>query len=591
MPPKAIISLVCLPLAIALKCVAAASLLRSPLPPAEGFGASAEGGAGGTTIWVTNLNSHGPGSLRAAIDTRGRRAIKFEVAGTIELRRDSIVIGGPFRTQWESRIRAGQPPPLNPYSNVTVDGSSAPTPGITISGCVFLQYGASHVVLRHLRTRDNGFVRTNFGTGITVADGSHHVLIDHCSLSWGRTKMITFYGACSNIALQWCIIADANKACFVANGADRVSIHHSLFANCGDRPPAIGGGVDPKTGEPLVRLNRKVNRTPEDFANARPAASILIEGAASPVRLRATAADRDGQIVSYTWYFGDGSYGVGASVKHAYRIPDEYIATLFAMDQLGMTGMARARAPVRADGSVRAELLALPPAPTTLGPTPIAHEPAVTVRVPRRASPGASDTFLSQTHWRGACELTPFVNFNTWRLVPEGEIVARALHDGERLHLIIDVANPWPGSVRPARRAETEIWLRGGVEVYLSPRWGSGPWFALVVNRIGVMYDAKGFDHGWDPPVPWQARSREEDGRWIIEIVIPFRSFGMDATRTDSAFGLKLCRMSQQTPGRDGGPWIRQRTAIWPTLAPTPRNRHSVTYSPDPGVYAEVVPE
>ena len=38
-------------------------------PGAEGFGGRAKGGAGGRTIWVTNLDSKGPGSLRDAIDT------------------------------------------------------------------------------------------------------------------------------------------------------------------------------------------------------------------------------------------------------------------------------------------------------------------------------------------------------------------------------------------------------------------------------------------------------------------------------------------------------------------------------------------
>ncbi|MDP6504558.1 MAG: hypothetical protein QF886_13120, partial [Planctomycetota bacterium] len=130
-------------------------------PDAEGFGATVKGGRGGPVVWVTNLDSHGPGSLRAAVDTKGPRTIKFKVGGTIELWRDTLDIGGPFETEFLRLRNDGKPAAQieNPYSFVTIDGSSAPPPGITISGNVILsRYGFKEVILRHLRIRDNGFI-------------------------------------------------------------------------------------------------------------------------------------------------------------------------------------------------------------------------------------------------------------------------------------------------------------------------------------------------------------------------------------------------------------------------------------------------
>ena len=78
---------------------------------------------------VTNLNDSGEGSLREALErASGHRTIVFDIAGTIELDSDIGV--------W------------NPY--VTVDGLSAPSPGITLR-----HYGlgirAHDVKIYHLR--------------------------------------------------------------------------------------------------------------------------------------------------------------------------------------------------------------------------------------------------------------------------------------------------------------------------------------------------------------------------------------------------------------------------------------------------------
>ncbi|MCK5228276.1 MAG: PKD domain-containing protein, partial [Desulfobulbaceae bacterium] len=50
-----------------------------------------------------------------------------------------------------------------------------------------------------------------------------------------------------------------------------------------------------------------------------------------------SSTDSDGEIVSYSWDFGDGETGVGETVDHTYAVAGEYTATLTLMDNDGAT--------------------------------------------------------------------------------------------------------------------------------------------------------------------------------------------------------------------------------------------------------------
>lgn len=134
-----------------------------------------KGGRGGQVLRVTNLKKEGPGSLRAAIDVKGPRTIVFEVGGVIDLERSVIHINEP---------------------NVTIAGQTAPAPGITIiRGGINIR--APQTIVQHIRIRTGVDGQTKASgwevDGLNIS-AAHHVIIDHCSMSWAIDENMSVSG-------------------------------------------------------------------------------------------------------------------------------------------------------------------------------------------------------------------------------------------------------------------------------------------------------------------------------------------------------------------------------------------------------------
>ena len=194
-----------------------------PGTPYEGFGAATTGGAGKPVYRVTTLADSGSGSLRDALSA-GNRCIVFDVAGDISLR-GQLYVDGAF---------------------VTVDGFSAPSPGITLRdyGIGMWGTGGVHdVILRGLRFRNAGQKTCAAGKcwdAIQIKNGAYRVIIDHVSIDRASDGGIDIGGEAGNptkdITIQWSILSGTKNQSLVAR-ATRVSMHHNLFINGQNRNP------------------------------------------------------------------------------------------------------------------------------------------------------------------------------------------------------------------------------------------------------------------------------------------------------------------------------------------------------------------
>ncbi|NJC41675.1 pectate lyase [Brevundimonas alba] len=154
---------------------AAAEAGLPAFPGAQGWAARTIGGRGGEIIRVTNLNSEGPGSLRAAIEADGPRIVVFEVGGVIDLNRKTLKIANPF---------------------ITIAGQTAPSPGITlIRGG--MDIGGHDVIVQHIRIRPGSAGQewmSGWDEDSISTQTAYNVIVDHCSLEWGTDENLSASG-------------------------------------------------------------------------------------------------------------------------------------------------------------------------------------------------------------------------------------------------------------------------------------------------------------------------------------------------------------------------------------------------------------
>ncbi len=237
----------------------------------EGYGTTSTGGMGGTVYWVdcslgdldVALDAHAgtyvdPCGLRKACLQSGARVIKFVNGGTITL--NSTI-----------RLSAG---------NITIDGFSAPSPGVTIThtqanhGGISLSPAKgtheSNYIINHLRFDGlyDEYPSHTVGWALLTADADNYVIVDGQRVGSKLTDVIldhltvmdlqdktTLWGAVENVTFSNNLYYGCTLATLVSfyygefQGVpydllkNQISFHHNVWAENSQRNPQLRGWI------------------------------------------------------------------------------------------------------------------------------------------------------------------------------------------------------------------------------------------------------------------------------------------------------------------------------------------------------------
>jgi len=200
----------------------------------EGYGYQAVGGGEKPIYHVTTLADSGVGSLRDAVSV-GSRYVVFDVAGTITL-----------ITRLDLRG-------TSKYF-LTIDGSTAPSPGITLTPGSALDDAIrigdiDNLILTHLRVKGSfdfltipGANEDGMSTNSSAATSfASNMVWDHLTVRNVGDAAVDLWDRVQDFTMSYCLIMRNMHP--MTTGGDtpsaRQTLHHNVWANNGERQPQL----------------------------------------------------------------------------------------------------------------------------------------------------------------------------------------------------------------------------------------------------------------------------------------------------------------------------------------------------------------
>ncbi len=209
-------------------------LSQSAVAQFVGFGSITNGAddcpSGAPEVYrVTNLNNSGSGSFRDAVSQECRHVV-FDVGGEIDV---------------TSTIRISD-------SYITIDGSTAPSPGITLNvpGERLVLEAQSRVavhdvIVTHIRAVGNG--RQSETKDLWELDGSsgapiYNIILDHLTMADSSDGSVDMYGEVYNVTLSNSLLTGnllSQHYSESSTSRDAITVYRNVYAHNNERQPKI----------------------------------------------------------------------------------------------------------------------------------------------------------------------------------------------------------------------------------------------------------------------------------------------------------------------------------------------------------------
>jgi len=240
---------------------AASNVVSLATPKYEGYGYQATGGgfdglSAPSFCIVSNGANSGAGSLRNCLG--GNRNILFSYGGEIAIQA-TCSVGGALCTTFDdcpsgtcgvSTDRLD----FRGFNNLTVDGATAPTPGVTLRTYASIDDAmrignASHQIYTYLRfegfwawTGIPGANADAFSTNnSTAADTTQHLVLDHITARDVDDAAMDLWDRVQDATISYNYFMHNYHPMTTGGdtGTARISMHHNLWAQNGERQPQL----------------------------------------------------------------------------------------------------------------------------------------------------------------------------------------------------------------------------------------------------------------------------------------------------------------------------------------------------------------
>jgi hypothetical protein len=176
-------------------------------------------------------------------------------------------------------------------ANITVDGLTAPAPGITVRnhGLVIAgSLGAHDVIIRGSRIH---VVNDQPGKedGISIQSRAFNVVVDRVSVQGASDESIGINDA-RNVTVSWSILAEPRRFhpanMLISAGATRASVHHNLFIKAARRNPWVAYSALEEAPEIQADVRHGMDRGQPRGIGASPLADHPRDHRVEPARQR-----------------------------------------------------------------------------------------------------------------------------------------------------------------------------------------------------------------------------------------------------------------------------------------------------------------